>query len=491
MTYEPYDWQAKDLEYIRANDFTGLLAIEPGGGKTPLTVFAMKELNPRVTLIIAPDSTHTTAWAKTVKSVLGTEVKILGNKNLKRRAALVEFELGIDGVYITTPQFFGRSSTDTSLWSGDLLVVDEVHQLATPGKVGQRKLSGYSLKDTPIASRFDHRLALSGTPMRQNFYNMWSIMRLLWPQKDSRGDIAYFNSYVWAKDRMTSETVYTAQKDRDGNTKTATNFLSEKEPGLLVSEMPCVVIHKRRERCCEFHPEGFLDTEEPQILEHVVALTAKQKKAIAELEKHYMTYIEDNPFVVKLTMTQQQRIRQLCLGEATVEYYEGVNREGEPEEKSRLKFDQECKSPFLDETLAILRNLPEDEPVVIFMESQIFAEVTVARLNANGITAREYSGVRKADLDGFGKDYQVLVGITTAIGTGTDGIQHASNTEIWIETPVSVTVEDQSKSRLDRPGGKQVQRYIVKDDTGYAEGRISSNLEKRLKINASMRKAGK
>lgn len=495
MTFTPYNWQTTDLATLRDNDYTGLLAIQPGGGKTALATMAMAELNPEVVLIIAPESTFKTEsrnWPATVKEVTGREVKRIGNSKKEFRTNLFEFEIGVPGVYITTPQFFSRKSTDISAWSGDLLILDEAHMLATPGSSGQRRLSGYSPKDgEPIALRFKHRLALSGTPMRQSFKNMWGIMRFLWPERDGVGQVAHANYWMWCQDRMVSETIYTAQKDRFGNTKTVTNFLTEEVPGRLISEMPCVIIHKRREYCCDYHPFGFLDLEAPQEIERIVALTPKQKKAIQELEDHYMTYLDEHPFVVDLTITQKQRIRQLCLGEAVVEPYVGTDSEGNPVDKTRLEFELNTQSPFLDELVKILGELDDKEPVVVFLESQRFAEVLTTRLGLAGFQAREYSGKTKADLDTFGKDYQVLVAVTSAIGTGTDGLGRVCNTEVWLETPVSLTLETQAQARLDRIGSRgQVQRYLIADDLGYATGQISGNVAKRVNINASLRKVG-
>src|SRR5690606_24536750 len=120
-----------------------------------------------------------------------------------------------------------------------------------------------------------------------------------------------------------------------------------------------------------------------------------------------------------------------------------------------------------------------DEPVVVFLDSQKFASVVTARLNKAGVSAAEYSGATVKDRDEylrkFGSEYRVLVGVTSAIGEGTDGLQHKSSTEVWMETPVSLTMQTQSQSRLDRMGqAKQVQRFVLLDSEGYAEGRVSS-----------------
>lgn len=477
----PYDWQLRDLASLRANNYTGLIAIEAGGGKSLTATLAIKESAADVVLIIAPKSTHRTAWIPTVRDNADRTPRIIGNDNKATKAALFDFILGEPGIYLVSPQFVTRA--DTTEWAGDMLIIDEVHQVATPRSKAQRKISGFTPRETTVAlaPRFRMRLALSGTPMRQQFTNMWSTMRTLWPEYDQRGQIADGNLYFWQNDRQEFVTVYTNQRDTNGQPKTVKQFMSEKHPGRLISEMPCVILHKRRERCCASHPEGFLSTDEPQVIERVVELTAPQRRSIKEMEEHMMTFLQDNPLVAEISLTQQQRIRQLTLGEATV-------RETD-EGKSTIEFPADCKSPFLDETFHILENLPEDENVVVYVESRRFAAVAVERLNAAGYKAAEYSGVTKADLNEFGKTYRVLVGVVSAIGTGTDSLQHAASTEIWLEQPVSLTMKSQSEARLDRMGGtKQVQRYVLFDDLDVQRGRFNENILKQLVINRSLRK---
>lgn len=486
--------------------------MEPGAGKTVTSAMVIKESEARAVLIVAPLSTHTSAWAPTVRQVAGREARIIGNKNKAQKQALADFEWGVEGVYLTTPQFATRYS-GVSEWYGDLLILDESHQVTTGGSKSQAVFSGYTVRDNPLRLRFTHRLALSGTPMRQNFANLWGTMRLLWPELDSRPEPAYDNYFVWKKDRMVSEQIITERswvpvepgeklapeqyrKMIDGVlhksvvAKTATTFLSEAVPGLLMSQMPCVIVHRKREACCEYHPEGFLaGLPEPQEIPVRVELTAKQRKAITELEKLSVTWLEDQAFVVDMPMTVKMRLRQLCLGEAVVEEYEGFDSEGTPVDKTRLRFEEGCASPFLDATIDILNNMDADEPVVVYLESKRFAKVAVERLRKAGIPTEEYSGDRKADLTRFGKDYRVLVAIISSLGTGTDGLQSVCNTEIYLETPISLTSQEQVQSRLDRMGGKQVQRFVLLDTDGYAEGRFGDLLEKKLAVNASMRKA--
>lgn len=481
----PFNWQLRDLETLKRNNFTGLLALEAGGGKSLTATLAIKNAKPTVTLILAPQSTHKTAWIPTLADNADVEARIIGNGNKAQRQALNDFTWGYPGVYLTTGQFMARSSTDISDWRGDLIVVDESHTLTTMKSSGQRRLSGYHPSDgQPLSRRFDARMALSGTAMRQNFENLWGTMRFLWPDLDERLEVAHSNPYLWMQDRMDYVEIYTNQRDQWGKPKVVKQYLTEKEPGKLLSEAPCVIIHKRRETCCSDpdHEGGFLKVEEPQVIEREVALTSKQNRAIRELETIMMTYLNDHPLEVTIPLTQKQRVRQLTLGEASVQYTD--------DDKSTVVFDENCVSPFTDETIHILSNLPDDENVVIFLESRKFAEVLVKKLNAAKFKAAEYSGVVKADLSKFGTDYRILVGVTSAIGTGTAGLNHISHTEIVFEQPISLTARTQVNARLERLDNTQrVQRYVLLDDYGVQSGRVEALIEKQALVNRSLRNA--
>lgn len=493
-----WDWQVKDQETLEANDWTALVNAEPGAGKTVTGAAAIANSGAETTLIVAPAGTHQTAWAPTVKALTGLEARTISNGRKAERKALADFEWGEPGVYMVTPQLLTRA--DVTWWAGDMAIIDEVHQVAAPKGKGQRSLSGYDVNhDDPISRRFAHRLALSGTPIRNKFEYAWSIMRFLWPELNKRGQVAYANYYMWLKDRMTSEEIVTGSQI-DPNTgqrkvKRATKWLREATPGRLFNEAPCVIQHFRRRECCEFHPNGFLSTEEPQVLTHVVDLAPAQRKAIKELEEFYMTFLDDRPLVTELSITQKQRIRQICLGVPTIEWFTEVDSEGEEVEKMTLEFDPDCVSPFYDEFLTIL-DKTEDEPVTVFLESQRFASVLVHKLNKAGISAFEYSGAtrktRDEDLAKFGSTYRVAVIVISAGGTGLDGLQRVSKTEVWFESSVDLTNNKQAQARVDRLGARgQVQRFVLHDPFGYAAGRMSSQLEKELELRKSTtRKVG-
>ncbi|QOC59411.1 DNA helicase [Microbacterium phage Lifes] len=488
----PMPHQVADVQKLRAHNYTGLLNIEPGGGKTASSLFAARDSGAERILIIAPDATHRSAWMPTVEAILGQEARTIGGTGKAKKAALADMNFGYPGVYLTTPQLLTRA--DISDWAGDLLITDEGHLLNNAKAKGQRKWSGYNASgsDNPISNRFGMRMFLSGTSWRNSFERAWATMRYLWPEYRFSNQIAYDNYFGWLNQRMTFETIYTNQRNPDGTPKQVKQFLNEKVPGQLIAEAPCVITHFRRERCCDFHPAGFLPTDAPQEIREVIELAPAQKKAIKELEDHYMTYLDNQPFEVDLTLTQQQRIRQLALGVPKLEFYMGANADGEEVEKVRLDFEPDCTSPFTDRLFDILEEL-DDEPVVVYMESQRFASVLVQKLNKKGVTAFEYSGAtaktRDEMLAGFGTRYRVAVVVLAAGGTGLDGIQKVTKTEVWFERSVDETVNQQGEARADRMGGiGQVQRYFFLDSEGRAEGRMGEQLEKRRALAKTLRR---
>lgn len=507
--FTPLEFQLADQKTLADNNYRSLLAIEPGGMKTAAALMAHKNSGSNVTLVVAPDATHGSAWKPQAQWALGEEIRVIGNSGRKAvKDAMTDFKLGYPGIYAVTPQLLTRM--DTSDLMMDLLVVDEGHQLNNPGSKGQKAMQS-------LADKTDGRLFLSGTAWRNNFERAWSVMRLLWPELYRRGEVAYDNRFLWMRDRMMSEEVLipprkwyptTWEKYRSlpegywrkningvphlGEPQTAKKWLNEEEPGRLLSEAPCVIIHKKRETCCEFHPGGFIDLEEPQVIEHVIELTPKQKTAIKDLEKTMLTYLEDNPLVVELPITLQQRIRQICLAEPVVEDYTVV-KDDEEIEKQRLRFEENCKSPFYTQLLEILEE-DENENIVVYLESQSFAEVLVKKLNKDGIPAFEFSGktkkTRDADLKEFGTKYRVIVIVISAGGVGLDGLQQVSRTEVWFERSLDNSNNIQAESRQDRYGGKgQVQRHILQDSEGYAAGRFSEEIARRQALNETLRKA--
>lgn len=471
---ELYEWQANDVTgAVEAIKATGgaLLSWGMGSGKTVTGVEIAKRLEAKRVLVIAPLSTRE-SWDRTAQGQNAPNVQPAHNKNKAGKKALAGLEWGVEGWYVVSHAFMTRS--DVSEWEEfDLVICDEIHLVAEKTSKGLKNLLKIQAKG---------RVALSGTPARNKLENLWGVSRFLWPHLDEAGEVADAKFWRWAALRLEEKTVYTNQRDQWGNPKTVKQFTGEKDPGSLFKEMPFASVHLAREKCCEYHPNGVLASlQEPAVMHETIEMLPEQRRAIRDMETQMVTYLNDHPMVTDIPLTAQLRIRQCILGVPTVTWYEE-----DGEDKQEVSFAEDCKSPFLDRLREILSE--DEEPFVVWTESQKFAEVVVARLNKWGLTSAEYSGKRKAPIAEFGSTYRVLVAIPSALGTGSDGLQQVSNSEVWLSRSLDETVNEQAEARLFRNGqAGQVRRWIFFDDGGISEGRFSDAVQKRLELNKSLR----
>lgn len=469
---QPWDWQLIDQQTIAQNNWTGAAIIETGGAKTLFATLAAKNSGAEVVLIVAPQGTHRghgDGYEWHIKELTGNDLHVLNNGTAAGRQAFSDIRFGIPGFYAVTPQMFARTD-----WHGipiDMAIIDE-HHLLTQGKKSRKALLGTHARPGLEAT---HRIVMSGTPTRNKFQNWWAALRWLYPDLDGYGEIADRSEMRWRDYNMTSEYDYFAYNHK--------KYLKEKVAGKLVSEIPCVIQHLRREKCCAFHPDGFLLFDEPNPVDVVVELLPEQKRAIKQLEQESITWLGENPLVSSLPITTQLRVRQFTLGVPS------INDEGS------VTFAPDCSSPKLDATLEILENLDEDDAAIVFTSSQKFAAVAVKRITDAGYPAFEWSGkVSGAQREDYMRrfqegEYRVGVVVIAAGGTGVSGFQRRAATEIWLDRDLDETSNVQASARLDRIGQtKQVQRFMLFDSEGYDEDRFVKQLANRLELNRSNRR---
>lgn len=460
----PRPFQEADIQALVKSDGTGLVTAGTGAGKTIVATEVMRRLGTKVNLIVAPQGTHRRAWARTmVRQGMEAPRRLDGTK--KGQAAFADLTWGIPGNYITTPQWFSRQN-----WSKiqpDQAVIDEIHMLAKYGNVGQRKL--HQLQAI-------RRLGMSGTPFRNKFDNAWAVCKWVYPKSI---DLTYWQ---W---RITKcETVFDrfAPQNR--------RVVGEKNPGELVNSLPCYIHHSQRGNCCSFHPDGFLaELEAPEEIVIDLEMTPAQARFYREMENGYVSWLktpDENgkiPVVAELPIVARGMLRFAALGEVSYN-----------EETEKLFFAENARSPKIDQLLQDIESM-DGKAVLVLTHSQQFARLVIDRLHANNISAFEWSGKlsqskRDEALELFiAGGLQVIVAVIAAIGTGSDGLQEATNNVVWLSIDEDGTNTEQAKGRLDRLGQKH--RVV---STEYRmigtmdEGVMSKQLIERLALNASLRK---
>src|SRR5699024_4965684 len=177
-----------------------------------------------------------------------------------------------------------------------------------------------------------------------------------------------------------------------------------------------------------------------------------------------IAWFEDNPTFVDLPATLYMRLMQSVLAVPKITTWEEVNENGEVVQRSTAEFPQDTKSTKIDVFLDLLKDIPEDEALVCFSHSKIFAELLLFRLQKAGHEARIFDKNNTKELvEGLGTDYRILIGTQQSMGEGLDGLQHKSHIDEFFTLSDNMMLNTQAFGRVDRQGqGRAVIRYVIR-----------------------------
>lgn len=472
----PDELQEAEIERIVAEPTrAALIAHGTGVGKTLIATEVALRLGAQTVLIITPKNVIPN-WEYHFTQQQGFPVKgriIDGTK--KGVANFYALKAGEPGVYMVGREFMALSGTDAfrhakdpetgelmyhengskvmeqtrvARWSWsevkpDIAIYDEVHAAQNRKSANHKALK--QLKKAGF------KLAMSGTPSGNKFMGFWAITRWLWP------DLIDTSYHRWVD--TWCETEY------DPFTYNRIKAVGEKEPkGRFVASLPLY-----------FHREPEKGRAQAEVV--YVDLTAKQRKMFKEMAEDALVWLDDNPLVADLPITKGTRLRQMTLGEVT------FNEDGE------VDFAVGCKSAKLDMLESLIAD--DDEPALIFLDSQKFIKVVLDRL---GPQAVEWSGqvsqTKRADImDRFGKDIRYIVATIPSISEGTDGLQRVARTEYWLSESLNGLQNIQAEGRLDRTGQtRPVRRTKILARDTHDDDYFNRLVAQRVSMRASMQK---
>lgn len=193
-----------------------------------------------------------------------------------------------------------------------------------------------------------------------------------------------------------------------------------------------------------------------------VTLTDEQRRIYDELLESAVVWLdENNVLVADYPMVKRIRLKQATLG------FPIFNDEEE------LSFDFEQGSPKADAVRAI-RKLHAGEKVVVYTTSEKFTRLLKDREpDAVLWTGPVSKKQREKNMDEFiNGNADCLIATYPAIAEGTDGMQFASNIEVWVDEPDSAVISTQVAGRLNRRGQPRdhIIRYkLLAEDTTDTE----------------------
>jgi len=438
-----FPFQSEDADFLEDRKSV-LLAWEMGTGKTyagielDLRHRLERELSgfgKRPTLVVAPLSTLRSTW-ETHFADLAPHLKVLIIDPKNRDAFTSAIKNQTADVFIChweALRLLDNKIMTTTMFGH--IVADEVHR-AKSRKAQQTR----ALKKL----RSQYRTGLSGTPVTNKPYDLWSILNWLYPQQ-------YRSFWRFYERYCDYEILYPHGYHK---------FLGPKNELELLQEISSFYRrHLKLEQCCDHHPNGVQpDLPEKYYSKMWVDLSSKQRVAYDQMRKDMIAWLETQdetvPLVAPVAIAQLVRLQQLSVAYASVSYEsDGTTSIVELTEPSSK----------LDALMQILED-NEEEQIVIFSQFKKVINLAAVRLRGAKISFVTITGDVPADkrpiaIDKFQSgDARIFLG---TIGAGGEGITlTAASTVIFLDRDWSPAKNAQAEDRLHRIGQKNAVHVI-------------------------------
>ena len=435
-----YQYQREDVDLIKKQK-AGLIGSEMGTGKTLEAIAIDKawyaeahKAEPKKhhkTLIVAPLNTFSSWLDKLEQQVPDVDVMVIDRKNRQPFIDAIRFNRA--DIFLMHYDALRLIVKDLQHVTFNTIIADEVHRISN-----RKATVTMSLKKLKTV----HKLGLSGTASGDKPENLWSILNWLWP--------SFYKSYWKFRAHYCVEEMVTRGASQ------YRQITGVKNAAALRRQIdPWYVRHLKREKCCEHHPEGVMNWLPDKTYDIVwVDLSPSQRRVYEQMRKNMVAWVgehEESPLVASVVVAQLARLSQMTL--ATPEF----------DEDGKIKLS--LPSSKLDALKEILNDNPE-KPFVVFTASRQMAYIVSDELERIGIRTDVLSGATRSDdrltmVDRFQRgEFRVFVGVIQAAAEGIDGLQHVTDTAIFLDRSWSTLKNMQAEDRLHRGGQKDTVQII-------------------------------
>lgn len=432
---ELYGFQTEDVDkiYPRGN---GLIASEMGTGKTHEAIaldekwYDSKKSKP--TLVVAPLNTFNSWQEKYGIQSPESDVVTIDRKN--RSKFLDDIRLGRGDVFLMHWDAL-RLLPELRSYQFSTIVADECHRMAN--RKSQATLAMFGL-------RARHRLAMSGTASGDNPLNLWTTLHWLWP--------SYYTSYWKFRKHYAIEGTET----NPATGKAYRKVVGLKNLSFLREEIePFYVRHLKRDPCCTQHPQGVMHWLPEKVYDKVwVDLSPTQRRVYDQMRDKMVAWVgehENEPLVAGVIVAQLARLSQMALATPYIA------------DDGRVLL--ELPSSKMEALLELLKDNP-GKKFFVLSSSKKMCYLTQAYMKERNIGSFVLSGdtpqgQREGMVERFASDStQLFIGVIEAAAEGIDGLQHATDTVVFLDRSWRTIKNQQAEDRLHRGGQKDTVHVI-------------------------------